>query len=221
MPFTTYAELRETAARWLARDDLADDFPDLIRLAQKRIERKLDQNFTQLEKSVTGNLISDQEWIELPADLIEPRLMTIMASPRRIVEIVSSSVLESVREHGSPGNTIAGHVSGMQDPLDETRQMLVMQLAPMPGASTEYKLTYWAGLAAYDDASNPSDILLSEAPDVLLYAILLEASPFVGDDERAIVWQPYFEEAVGSYRRQLWRRRTGGGPLRIRPDRFA
>jgi hypothetical protein len=63
------------------------------------------------------------------------------------------------------------------------------QLEVIPSPDTEYsaELTYYAKITALSDA-NTSNWLLAYAPDLYLYGALLEATPYLKDDERLVVW---------------------------------
>lgn len=47
------------------------------------------------------------------------------------------------------------------------------------------------------DANNSTNWLTTYAPNMLLYATLLEATPFLKNDERIPTWQAMFQEQVG------------------------
>lgn len=44
--------------------------------------------------------------------------------------------------------------------------------------------------------------LIVNAPDLVLYGALLEATPFLIDDKRLMVWKSMYDEALASYRTQ-------------------
>jgi hypothetical protein len=44
--------------------------------------------------------------------------------------------------------------------------------------------------------------IIVNATDLALYGSLLEATPFIGNDERIQIWQGYYAEALAAYRSQ-------------------
>ena len=52
--------------------------------------------------------------------------------------------------------------------------------------------------------------LLREHPDVYLYGALLQAAPFLRDDERIPVWRSFFIDAINSINQREIRRQIGG-----------
>jgi hypothetical protein len=58
--------------------------------------------------------------------------------------------------------------------------------------SEEYALTYWAGVPALSDSAT-TNWLLTREPGVYLYGALIEASPYLADDSRVMVWAAQFK----------------------------
>ena len=73
-------------------------------------------------------------------------------------------------------------------------------------------------LKRYDFLSetNVTNWLLEEAPDLVLYGALLEATPFIKDDDRLLVWGQMFAGAMKGANKQAQDKRFGGDILEIR-----
>ena len=69
------------------------------------------------------------------------------------------------------------------------------KLAPTPAANSELEILYYEQpqLLGEDVQTN---WLTEHAPDVLLYATLLEATPFLKKDERIGTWQAMYDRAA-------------------------
>lgn len=65
---------------------------------------------------------------------------------------------------------------------------------PSPVAGTLYKIPYYSTLTFLDETVQ-TNWLTVNAPDLLLYASLLEAIPFVKVDERIQVWQGFYSQS--------------------------
>jgi hypothetical protein len=59
-----------------------------------------------------------------------------------------------------------------------------------------------------------SNWILRDHPDAYLYGALLQAAPFLRDDERIAVWGGLFERAIDGINKHEFRRQSGGN-LRV------
>ena len=120
---------------------------------------------------------------------------------------MSYQTLQDARENLSDtGDTLFGTVGGT-----------TLELAQIPTAADAYEMVYFAGIVPLAEG-NQTNWLLTNHPDLLLYGSLIEAEAFIMNDERLPVWREFFDRAVHNARQQIWRNRTGGGPLRMRSD---
>lgn len=68
-------------------------------------------------------------------------------------------------------------------------------VAPTPEREIPFELLYWELPALLDD-DNQTNWLTEYAPNLLLYAVLLEASPYLKNDDRIPVWQQFYDRAA-------------------------
>jgi hypothetical protein len=69
------------------------------------------------------------------------------------------------------------------------------EIYPTPDAPYNVSLLYRGRIPALSDAA-PSNWLLADAPDVLLYGALGNAAPYLKDDARLTVWAALYQSAV-------------------------
>lgn len=207
MAFANYEELAAGIASWLSRPDLDDVIPDFIRLAELNIQRKL--NLRGKDTKATGTFTIGQDFINAPSDLLEPVYLRINSNPLGKVEVVTLEKLADVRQNAGHALPIAMAVVGT-----------TIELAPVPQSATGYTLYYRAGVPALSPVA-PTNWLLTAYPDLYLYGALVESAPYLRNDARILLWKGIFDDKFAGVKRQEWRARTGGGPLRIRPDVFA
>jgi hypothetical protein len=69
-------------------------------------------------------------------------------------------------------------------------------LVPTPDTGYTGELTYYGKITALSD-SNTSNWLLAYAPDLYLYGALLEATPYLKDDERLATWSQLYTNSIG------------------------
>jgi hypothetical protein len=222
MPFEDLEQLQTSIMDWLARPDLEDKIAELLFLAENKIQLDLEMDLSQAV--ATGTTTPGTATIDMPADLLEPIQLTILADPIRHIEIVSADMLETVNQNGTPSMPIAGRLRGDMNAV-AANSKIVMELAPTPGGTVgeSYKLEYWAGVdhLANSPAAAQTNELLQTYPQLLLYGTLLQAAPYIGNDNRIPVWQEFYADAVRGIRRRVFRKRAGGGQLRMRPDTVA
>ncbi len=73
--------------------------------------------------------------------------------------------------------------------------------APTPDDAYPFELCYLE-LPEQLSVANQTNWLTNYAPDVLLYASLLETASFLKDDERIPVWESYYGRAIASLKNQ-------------------
>lgn len=200
MAISTYTELQEAVAGWLARDDLTDRIPDFIALAEANIAR--DVRARVMEKRVTATLSSQYE--ELPSDLLELRNIQINADCVRRLEYMLPDAIDAL-------------VHGTGTPKFYTIIGTELQLAPAPDADYTAELAYFARPAALSD-DNPTNDLLTAYPGLYLYGALLAAEPFLQNDERIATWAALYRQEVDAINRTDQRARFSGGALQVRSD---
>jgi len=67
--------------------------------------------------------------------------------------------------------------------------------APTPDAARPFEVLYWQLPPLLDD-TNQTNWITEYAPNLLLYATLLEAAPAMKNDERVQVWQGFYDRAL-------------------------
>jgi hypothetical protein len=202
MSLSTYADLKTSVANYLARTDLTDQIPDFISLAERRILRevRIRQMLVSLDLAATAG----NNKIALPADFLEARDLVVVGNPTKPMNYLSPSALSR--------NSLSS-VSGQ--PANYTILAEEFQLAPSPDFAYTLSLLYFAKPASLSD-DNQSNILLVNLPDMLLYAALLEAEPYLMNDARLATWVSMYERASVSVEKSNETGQYSGVPLAIK-----
>ena len=158
----------------------------------------------------TGTSVANQEYIDLPADYAEGFFLRWESDTLPPVRVASFDVVAGFQKSSETSGT--ADTSTRVGTFHNNR----IYLGPVPGAIA-YTLFYKSG-AQHLGPGNSTNILLQQYPDALLYGSLMHSAPYLGADERAMVWGQLFERAKESARQQEWRARSGHGPLRMQPD---
>jgi len=202
----TFEKLVETISDYLGRSDLRDQIPDFITLVEKELERDIPLRDSEFVEE--GKFTGIDEFIDLPRNLLELRHLRVNTVRPYSINIVGIDKLNDVRTNGL----------GLSNPSAACHIGNRLYLAPTPTDSTiTYTITYRGSIAGLGPG-RPSNKILDDAPDCLLYGALMHAAPFIGADHRIQVWGGFYEKAKMSYRQMEHRNRTGGGRLQIRPD---
>ena len=199
MSFTTYAELQTTIAGYLARSDLTTQIPDFIRLAEVRLRRDL--RIRQMLATTTLTCTSGTATVSIPADFLEVKDFVVNVNPVMPLNYQSPSLFSRNSRSTDVGK-----------PLDYTVLSSTFKLAPVPDGAYTLNLVYSAAPAFLSD-TNTSNTFLTVCPDLLLYASLLEAEPYLMNDARINTWGTMFDRAMNSLTRSDEKGQFSGVPL--------
>jgi hypothetical protein len=176
---STYVELQAAAANWLARDDLTLRIPEFITLAEAKFNRVLFHPRMETRATLTVNtLLTDPEFLDLPTDFQTMRMVRLpdeVGKPR--LQFMSQTQMDDYRysRDNVAGTPVYFTIVGDQ-----------IELAPTPNEDMDVEVLYRANIPALAD--NSVNWLLTMAPDLYLYGTLLEAAPYIQNDERLSVW---------------------------------
>lgn len=191
----TFETLQQDVRRYLERGaTLASDavvyeqIPRLINLAERRIAREL----------------KIQGFIAVVSDVMVPG-QSVYAKPDRWRETVSvnfgsgadnanrtplfTRVYEYLRSYW-PNESLTATPQFYSD-YDYTHWLI----APTPDQAYPFEVLYYELPPLLDDTIQ-TNWLTEYAPQLLLYGALLEATPFLKNDERIGTWQSYYDRAA-------------------------
>lgn len=207
MAISTYTELKSTIADWLNRSDLTSVIPTFISLSETNMERTL--RTRQMLKRATATI--DTQYSAVPADFLEIRSIKITsATPIKplvfqSIETMDDMDAKSAGVNGIPSNfTVVGNQ---------------IRVNPSPSGSFTAELAYYAKFDKLSD-SVASNWILSNHPDAYLYGALLQAAPYLKDDERTNVWTTLYVSAVEAIRSSDERAASSGGALKVQTKAF-
>lgn len=201
MGITNYTDLKATIASYLARSDLTSTIPDFIRLAEVRMRRDL--RLRQMLKSSVTNTTGGDDTVSLPPDFLQLRDLFVVTSPIRGLQYVTPSVF-------SRNGRV--HESGL--PTYYTIIANEFKFAPTPDTDYSLRALYYAAPDYLTD-SNPSNVFLAYAPDLLLYGSLIEAEPFLMNDARIQLWAGMYDRGLAALNAADDASENSGVPLRM------
>lgn len=180
---TNYSTLQTEIANTLARDDLTDDIPLFIQLAENKLYRIL--NLRNEETALSVSISSGTATV--PSDFKALKFAYFDGTPAQLLKWVPIDELYRDYPYRSEAET----------PSVISREGSSFVFGPASKVGT-LKGIYYAkkdGLRTTDPSW-----YVTNAPEVLLYGSLIEASYFIGGDDRLPMWVQIFQDAVESLR---------------------
>jgi len=191
----TFTTLQQDVRRYLERGaTLAEDaivyeqIPRLINLAERRIARELKiQGFINV---VTDNLIVGQSVYQKPdrwRDTVSINIGT--GATNDVRKFLFTRDYEYLRSYW-PDESLTEEPVFYAD-YNYTNWLIL----PPPDEAYPFEVLYYELPVLLDD-ENQTNWLTDYAPQVLLYATLLEATPFLKNDDRIPVWQQMYDRSA-------------------------
>lgn len=177
MPFSNLTELKAAVTGWLHRD-LAAQIPDFITLAETRINRIAQVRL--MENEVPLVLAAGARTIALPVGFTSPLAVWLGSTHREPLHAATPEALPVTTGSGCPQYwAIDGANLAFERPADVARTVT---------------LRYRGGFKLSDAA--PTNALLTKYPDLYLYGTLLQAAPWMRDNDALPLWNEMFNQAV-------------------------
>ncbi len=206
MALSNYTELKAAIADWLDRSDLTSRIPDFITLAEARVNREL--RIRAMEKRATMVTNASQRYFALPGGYVQMRNIQLNTNPITPLEYITPEMLDRLYGSDTSGKPKAYTLIG-----DE------IQLAPIPDSTYTLEMAFYEKFTPLGDGTSgtvTTNWLSENAPDVILYGALIEAEPFIKNDERMPLWLNAYKEAINKIQHADARDRHSGSQMRVR-----
>lgn len=201
MAINSFTTLKSAIANWLDRDDLSDQLPDFISLNEALFNRVL--RIRPMETIVTNATVSGTKAYDLPTGYVQMREIHLDTSPVTSLQYISPEMLYRVWAGSSSGKPDSYSIIGDK-----------IYFGPTPDSAYNYTMTYYKTFDALSD-SNTTNWVILNAPDVYLYGALLQAEPFLQNDQRIPVWERGLRQALSDLQSQDDKDRHSGSQLRV------
>ena len=199
MAITNYSELKSSIADWLNRADLTAVIPDFITLAEAQINRQLRTH--DMIKRATATVTD--EYFSVPTDWLETNVLVNLGTYTIPMEYVDYERLNELK---------ALFLTG--DPRFYT--MIDGKFLILPAATSaspaNLEMSYYGKIPALSD-SNTTNWLLTKSPDLYLYAALMQAEPYLKNDERVGLWAAAMQNSMENMRLEGERSKRPSGGL--------
>ena len=201
MAISNYTELKTAVANWLDRDDLTDRIPEFIALAEAKFNRTL--RLRSMEAKYTANTVAAQRNLALPTGYIQMRNFQVNTSPLTTLSYVTPEIYDRLW---------GGSTSGI--PKFYTILANEISLGPIPASVVEVEMLFYKN---FENLSSTvaTNWLITNAPDAYLYGAMMQAEPFIMNDERVALWGASLSKAIQELQEQDNKDRHSGSALRI------
>ena len=211
----TYATLQTAVANWLDRSDLTDRIPEFIALAEARMNRVLRLAIMlNVDETTLGGataLVAGTRDYALPSGYLQMVDFHLRTSPIPTLSYLTPENMNRMWAGSQGGKPLAYTIfsdNASGTPIKSVR------LGPSPGSAYDYSIMFYKKIDALSD-SNTTEQMLTNNPDVYLYGALLEAEPFLMNDQRVGLWLAAFEKAIADLQEQDNKDRHSGSAMRV------
>ena len=214
MALATYSDLQAAIADWLARSDLTLRIPDFISMAESRMTYgSMDMEMPSdplriraMETLITLSTVASQETVALPNGFLAIRRLQVVGTPNDGLEYLTPAQMDA--EYNDSTRT--------GKPKTYTIEGNNFRFGPIPDSIYTLNCLYYSKLPVLATAS--TNWLMTNNPGAYLYGSLLEAAPFIGNDERLATWYRMYAGLINSLNAADSSDRHAGALLSMRSD---
>ena len=215
MAIGTYAELQTAVANWLDRGDLTERIKEFIGLAEARMNRVLRlQLMVNVDTTTLGGankLVAGTRDYALPSgylQMIDFSLTTDPITPLSYITPENMNRMWAGSQLGIPAayTIYSDNSSGTPTPT--------VKLGPSPAGAYTYSMMFYKKIESLG-TGNTTEAMLTDNPDIYLYGALMEAEPFLMNDQRTQLWATAFFKALEDVNSRDAKDRFSGSELRI------
>lgn len=197
---TDYTTLKTEVAAWLNRSDLTNEVPGFIQFGEFRVYRDL--RVRQMETALSSAIASGV--LAVPTGYLEMKFAYINGSPMQKLQRKDAEWIYQNYPTRSSDAT----------PKFFAREATNFIFGPYPDSNYTVKGVYYKKLDALS-GSNTTNWLVTDVPDLILFAALCEAAPFLEDDQRVGLWEKKYEQIKRRVQVNDEQEEFSGSPLQV------
>jgi hypothetical protein len=200
MALATYTDLQATIADFLNRQDLAASIPNFIALAEAHFNRTL--RTRDMHARVITSL--QFQYTQLPDDYRQLRKdPRILGVPGGKLVSVSEDALDELRDENLDATGTPKKFGILGDSIE---------VWPTPDTAYTMRISYYASIPSLTTSLSGTNWLMTKHPDLYLYTSLLQAAPYLKEDERIQIWDSGRQRALDEIMLEDQRSNYGGTP---------
>lgn len=182
MSLADYDGLKAELAAYSARSDLTANLDTFIDIAEARFNRRL--RVSAMEATSSISTVAGTATIDLPSDFKHIKLLEFTSTPKQISFITQSKLTKLYAGASSGRPTFAARYPGNK-----------LILGPTPDAVYALTLSYYQEIPALS-SGNTTNWLLTDYPDLYLYACLEELAKYIKDDSDIANYRTMSDEII-------------------------
>lgn len=200
MSISNYSELQTAVANWLHRDDLSARVPEFIQMGEGVLNRKL--RTVDMETRATTTTGTTSRFLALPTGFVEMHSMWIQDPAQEILYLAPRKLREYVASETDTGT-----------PTNFTiKDEIEFNCIPVSAYTLEQHY-----FKQYDLATDTTNWLLTNHPELYLHACLATAALFARDMELYSTMAGLRDQGISEVN-HLESRKRGGGMAYLRVD---
>lgn len=185
---TDFEGLKAAVADYLGRDDLTPKIPNFIRLAEARLNR--DVRMRVMERRAYHHLEAGKNELSLPWKRIDGDWDVFL----EMRDLVWKGSGRTVNLTYLPADAYSSRLLEQGSPLRYAIVGKSLFTVPVPAEQGMLELTYWAEIPPLSQKQE-TNAVLETAPDLYLYATLIESAPWARSSVPVELWTQYYREA--------------------------
>lgn len=206
MALDNYANLLASVGDWFADTTLSSQMADAVTLLEAELNRSLRVRRMENLSTSTTTVAGTQSYA-WPTGFLECRsgpYIVQSSAPNRVLQFVTPSALQEMDD--GRGNDLPAYWSDY---------MASLYLFPKPVAGLTIHIPYYKKLALATDTTN---WLLSNHPDVYLYGTLMQMGTYETESERLALWASRYATGLKGVMDEDKRVKGGTQPARVMAD---
>jgi|TARA_R110000824_G_scaffold38982_2_gene118475 hypothetical protein len=199
MALTNYTTIKAVIQDYLDRSDLASQLTDFMTLAENRIYRDL--RVSAMETALSATISSGT--IAVPTGYLEMKYAYINASPTSTLQRKDLDYIYT----NYPTRSADGK------PAYYARQGTNFIFGPYPNSNYSIAGIYYKKLTVLTGTG--TNFITADIPEALIFGALVEAEPFLQNDERIPMWENRYQQTIKAAQAQDDGESLSGSPLAV------
>ena len=180
MALATYTDLKASVADFLHQSNMTSQIPDFIKLCETELNNLL--SVRMMEQTDTLACVVSSRNIALPTGFLSPIDLWVAADTSSVRQWITPLGADNIPNNVSSAFPRAWTIDGSNILLDSP-------------ADVAYP-AYFRYRKGFDLATDSTNWLLTNFPNVYLYGTLMQAAPYMLEDPRIQTWQMFYERGI-------------------------
>ncbi|MHA2063542.1 MAG: phage adaptor protein [Candidatus Thorarchaeota archaeon] len=185
-----FSTLKTRVSDYLSRSDLSSYLDVWVNTALRRVERR--NSFAYMYNTTSPTWVADTATVAIPTGFKEPIWWYFVNNDaKNFLEYVLPWEIDAKESDATPTSYPPRYFSMVG--------ITNFKLVPTPDSAYTNTLAYYKYSTELSGNSD-TNWLTDNQPEVLIYGTLLEAEPFLYNDQRMQMWQQMFQESMENIR---------------------